>query len=69
MGKGEEMEKTLIAAGIRNLKEYGYPDVNEKNILTDPIYSAFFRSMLRDNKGHGAEIDKAIDSLLAQIVA
>lgn len=63
------MEKTLIAAGIRNLKEYGYPDVNEMNILTDPIYSAFFRSMLRDNKGHSAEVDKAIDSLLAQIVA
>lgn len=63
------MEQALINAGVRNLKEYGYPEVNETNILTDPIYSSFFRSMLRDNKGHGAEIDKAIDSLLAKIVA
>lgn len=63
------MEKELIAAGVRNLKEFGYPKVDEKNILTDPIYSAFFRSMLRDNKGHSAEVDKAIDKLLTQIVA
>jgi|GEM_PF-5392807 len=63
------MERALIAAGVKNLKEYGYPEVNETNILIDPIYSAFFRSMLRDNKGHGAAVDKAIDSLLAKIVA
>lgn len=63
------MEKTLVAAGVRNLKEFGYPNVNESNIMTDPIYSAFFRSMLQDNKGHGSEVDEAIDSLLAKLDA
>lgn len=39
----------IIRAGIRNLKEFGYPDVDEKNILTDRIYSAFFLSMLEES--------------------
>lgn len=63
------MEQALIAAGVKSLQEYGYPAVDKTNILTDPIYSGFFRSMLRDTKGHSPEVDKAIDSLLAKIVA
>jgi len=63
------MEDKLIAAGIRNLKEFGYPKVNAENILTDPIYSAFFASMLKDNKGYGADTDAAIDSVLAKLPA
>lgn len=55
----------LIAAGVRNLKEFGYPGVTVENILTDDIYSRFFKSMLEDNKGKGADAD--IDSLLADI--
>lgn len=55
----------LIAAGVRNLREYGYPKCDESNILTDKIYSAFFRSMLEDNKGKGA--DKEIDALLKEL--
>lgn len=57
----------LIDAGVKNLKAYGYPEVDAENILTDRIYSAFFKSMLNDNNGHGREIDKAIDGLLADI--
>jgi hypothetical protein len=58
------MKDKLIAAGVNNLRTYGYPDCNAENILTDPIYKAFFCSMLRDNKGNGDEIDSAIDELL-----
>lgn len=36
----------LIEAGVRNLKDFGYKDVNEKNIFTDYVYAAFFKSML-----------------------
>lgn len=46
----------LIAAGIRNLKEFGYPGVNETNILTDQIYSAFFDRMLEEHPGNKAEV-------------
>lgn len=59
------MRQKLITAGIKNLKEYGYPGVTEENILTDDIYKAFFKSMLNDNLGKGA--DNAIKSLLAEL--
>jgi hypothetical protein len=58
-------QNKLIAAGVKNLKQFGYPDVNKDNILTDAIYSRFLLSMLEDNKGHGVDAD--IDALIAQI--
>jgi hypothetical protein len=62
------IKEKLIEAGIKNLKEYGYPHVTKENILTDEVYSAFFQSMLNDNKGQGGkEVDNAIDVLLSQI--
>jgi hypothetical protein len=59
------MRDKLIKAGVRNLKEYGYPDANADNILTDMIYAGFFKSMLEDNRGLGA--DAEIDTLIAEI--
>lgn len=59
------MKDKLISAGVKNLREYGYPECNKDNILTDQIYKAFFASMLKDNKGNGDSIDKVIDELLA----
>lgn len=55
----------LIAAGVKNLKAYGYPSVNAENILTDDIFKAFFRSMLEDNLGQG--YDAEINALLKEI--
>lgn len=57
----------LIAAGVRNLREFGYPHVTADNLLTDEVYSAFFASMLRDNKGNG--VDTEIDALLSELAA
>jgi hypothetical protein len=65
-GVMEEIKAKLIAGGVRNLNEYGYPNCNKENIITDEIYKAFFSSMLKQNKGR-KDIDEAIDSLLAQI--
>lgn len=59
------MREKLIQAGVRNLKEFGYPDVDATNILTDMIYKEFFRSMLKDNLGKGA--DKDINALMAEL--
>jgi hypothetical protein len=56
---------SLIKAGVRNLKEFGYPMVNEKNILTDDVFKRFFVSMLRDNLGKGA--DDTINALLKEL--
>lgn len=58
-------QQKLIEAGVRNLKEFGYPDCNTENILTDAIYSRFFEKMLEENLGHG--VDNEIKFLLAKI--
>lgn len=63
------MRKKLIESGVRNLRAYGYPGCNADNILTDRIYSAFFASMLKDNKGHSADLDAVINGLLEDIAA
>lgn len=42
------MKDKLIDAGVRNLKEFGYPGVNRDNILNDLIYAQFFKGMLED---------------------
>ena len=63
----EEIKEKLIVAGIKNLKEFGYHDVNKESILTDQVYKEFFRSMLNDNLGNGSQIDKAIQELLITI--
>jgi hypothetical protein len=69
------MEKKLIANGVLNLQKYGYPDCNKNNILTDLIYSGFFKSMLKETKDdaqgwiqpYKREITEACESLLAKI--
>ena len=59
------MKEQLIAEGIKRLKEFGYSDVNEDNIFTHFIYSRFFKSMLKENKGEG--YDGVIDELINEI--
>ena len=67
--KDDQVRERLLAAGVRNLKQYGYPSVDAENILQDQIYSMFFRSMLNDNLGAGDQIDAVIKSLRDEIDA
>jgi hypothetical protein len=60
----ELVKEKLLKAGVKNLKEFGYPEVTTENILTDEIYKAFFKSMLEDNKG----IDKQLDTVIEQLL-
>lgn len=57
---------TLIRGGVNSLGKFGYPDVRPENILTDPIYSAFFKSMLEDSLGHDADLDAVIQELIGE---
>ena len=49
----ETLRRALLTAGVRNLKQFGYPSVTAENILTDPLYRAFFRPMLEEHSGTG----------------
>ena len=62
------MRDKIIAAGVANLKEFGYPRVTAENILTDRIYSAFFRSILEGNLGDPAHDQSILEGLIAEIV-
>lgn len=63
-----QIKNHLLKAGVKNLKEFGYPSVDPSNILTDIVYKEFFKSMLLDNKGKaGDQVDKIIDDLLKEI--
>lgn len=59
--------QTLIARGVRNLREFGYLSVDENNILTDEIYSRMFRSILQDNMGHSRAADSELQKLIKEI--
>lgn len=61
------LEDKLKDAGVSNLKEFGYPSVNSENIMTDKVFKAFFRSMLKDNLGVSKTYDEAINKLIAKI--
>lgn len=44
----------IVQDCINNIKEFGYPYVDNKNIFTDDIYSRFFKRILEDNLGKDA---------------
>ena len=43
------IRQEILKAGVIGLKDFGYPSVTEESILTNKIYSAFFKEMLKDN--------------------
>jgi hypothetical protein len=63
----EQIREHLLKAGVKNLKEFGYPEITTETILTDEVYKDFFKSMLEDNKGNGKQLDEVIDQLLLEV--
>ena len=55
----------IIANGVKNLKEFGYVNCTEEQILTDDVYKMFFENMLKENLGQG--FDTEINYLLEKI--
>ena len=43
-----DLREKLIASGVRSLRKFGYPTASEENILTDPVFSEFFKSQLKE---------------------
>ena len=65
------MRKKIISLGIKHLKDFGYPTVNEDNIITDIVYSSFFENMLEetidDENNSNGVITKECQKLLDEI--
>lgn len=64
-----KFEQKLIKAGVKNLREFGYPEASEANIFSDYVYATMFRRMLDENLGHGKQIDDAILALKKRVDA
>jgi hypothetical protein len=67
MKSHKEITEQLIKNGVKNLKQFGYKQVDENNILTDEVYSEFFVSMLENNLGFDKKVDEAINELINNI--
>lgn len=63
----QQLREHLINSGVRNLKEFGYPNVTIEIILTDEVFKLFFKSMLKDNLGISDQADEVINQLLTEI--
>lgn len=64
----EQIRGAILRAGVRNLKEFGYANVTEQNILTDYVFSQFFKGMLEDeeNDGKGPAFERVRQALIAE---
>jgi hypothetical protein len=70
--EGGAMRDKIIATGVKHLREFGYPTCTATNIISDPLYRAFFRSMVEGTlgeAGEGSAIGKACKGVLAEIAA
>ena len=65
----EQIREHLLKAGVKNLKEFGYPEVTTETILTDEVYKEFFKSMLEEILGNGKQVDEVINQLLLELLA
>ncbi len=45
---GEELKMALKEAGVKGLREFGYPTCTVENICTDMIFRQFFLSNLEE---------------------
>lgn len=61
-------KQELVRSGVRTLKE-SYPSVNDKNIFTDYMYAALFRSQLENLSEDIPSQKEVCDELIAEIDA
>lgn len=60
------IREKLIAAGVVELREAGYPDCDEDNILSYMVYKRLFIPFLKDSKGASKVVNAEIEVLIAE---
>ena len=61
------IEQALIENGVDAIEDLGYVGVNCQNIFTDPIYSSFFKRLLKYTTSVNPDIQNAVCSLLVEL--
>lgn len=69
MNGAAQIRDSIIRAGVKNLREFGYPKASMETILTDAVYKAFFAKMLEDNieSSTNPAITLALKELLKEV--
>lgn len=49
VGVDDNIRLIFLKSGVKNLKDYGYQDVDISNILTNNAYKMIFKAMLEDH--------------------
>lgn len=65
--QSDRIREKLIKDGVKDLRKWIFPHVNEKNIFTDLTYSYYFEIFLKRNKGLNKDIDAVINKLLFDV--
>ncbi len=60
---------TLIRSGVNSLGAFGYPGVRPDNLLTDPLYSAFFKSMLESELEEVNRASPAVADVMRELIS
>jgi hypothetical protein len=66
------MRDRLVSAGVKQLRDFGYPKCNASNITKDKIYRLFFLKMLegtRDDEKATKAMKGAASALILEIVS
>ncbi len=62
-----EFREKVIEVAVKAAHEFGYPDCDKNNILTDEVYKMFFVSILRQSLGPSMAINDEIKKLINEI--
>ncbi|MES2132319.1 MAG: hypothetical protein V4506_08200 [Bacteroidota bacterium] len=57
----------LLELGIKKLKNFGFLNVNRKNVLEDAVYAYHFKKFMSFLLGQSEDLDLAIKELLTSI--
>jgi SAM-dependent methyltransferase len=61
------MQEKLIQQAVRSLKQFGFENANNQNILREGVYKIYFEKILRSKLGQAEFIDEAVNKLLKKI--
>jgi hypothetical protein len=72
-----ELRTRWIGLAVKDLREFGYPSANTKNVLTDRVYSTMFERQIKDalevagdqGWGDGTQAVRVLTALLSEIKA
>lgn len=67
----EALHSDWIGTIVASLRKFGYPNADEQNVVTDPVYSEIFRQQLMEGLSHAkpgpGHLRSAIEELIARI--